>query len=62
MLLGMKREFLTELGEQSINLYSPEQLKMSLYDFVRNEPAFKDFEERVRVDYQKRLVKYGTLE
>ena len=62
MLLGMKNEFLTELNKQSINLYSPEELKTSYYDFVRNEPAFKDFQKRLKVDYEKRLAKYGTLE
>ena len=62
ILLGMKREFLTLLPKWKVELFSPVEFKTLIYDFVRNEPAFKDFEERVRIDYEKRLKKYGKLD
>ena len=58
----MKKEFLTRLSEWKVDRISPAELKTRHFDFVRNEPAFKDFQERVKVDYEKRLAKYGTLE
>ena len=62
MLLGMKKEFLVWLEERKIDRISPAELKTRHFDFVRNEPAFKDFQEQVKIDYEKKMAKYGTLE
>ena len=62
LLLGMKKELLTKMKEWKVTSFAPNELQHRDYDFVRNEPDFKDFEERVKIDYRKRLVKYGTLE
>jgi TolB-like protein len=63
MILGLKKEYLTWLKEEgSVERISPTQLKNPINDFVRNEPAFKDFEERVKIEYEKKLAKYGGLE